>query len=149
MAYINVRPFLDLVEPEVRPFRLGASLFGALGALALMLAGVGLYAVVSFGVARRTREIGVRSALGARAADLVRLVLGEGVRVTLVGVVVGVVLALALGRLVEAMLFEASARDPVVFAIAAATVLAVAALASMIPAWRATRVDPMAALRDD
>jgi ABC-type antimicrobial peptide transport system permease subunit len=147
--YIDVRPFLDLAEPEVRPFRLGASLFSALGALALLLAGVGLYAVISFGVARRTREIGVRAALGARAGDLVRLVLGEGVRVTIVGVVVGILLALALGRLVEALLFGASPRDPVVFATAAVALVTVATLASVIPAWRATRVDPMTALRDN
>jgi predicted permease len=147
--YIDVRPFLDLAEPEVRPFRLGASLFSALGTLALLLAGVGLYAVISFGVARRTREIGVRAALGARAGDLVRLVLGEGVRVTIVGVVVGILLALALGRLVEALLFGASPRDPVVFATAAVALVTVATLASVIPAWRATRVDPMTALRDD
>ena len=149
IEYVDVRPFTDLVEPEFRPFRVGATLFGALGVLALGLAGVGLYAVISFGVARRTREIGIRAALGARAGDLVGLVLGEGVRVTLVGVALGVVLALALGRVVESLLFGASARDPVVYAVATATLLLVAALASVIPGWRAASIDPVTALRED
>jgi ABC-type antimicrobial peptide transport system permease subunit len=124
-------------------------LFGALGILALSLAGVGLYAVISFGVARRTREIGIRAALGAHGGDLVGLVLGEGVRVTLVGVALGVVLALALGRVVESLLFGASARDPVVYVAAMATLFIVAALASIVPRWRAARVDPVTTLRDE
>ena len=146
---LDVKPFLDLLDPEIRPFRLGATMFGVFGGLALLLAGVGLYAVISFGVTRRTREIGIRAALGARAGDVVGLVLGEGVRVTFVGVAIGVALALALGRAVEALLFGASARDPVVFAVASASLLLVAAVASAMPAWRAARVDPMMALRDD
>jgi predicted permease len=149
IEYVDVRPFTDLVEPELRPFRVGASLFGALGILALSLAGVGLYAVISFGVARRTREIGIRAALGAHGGDLVGLVLGEGVRVTLVGVALGVVLALALGRVVESLLFGASARDPVVYVAAMATLIIVAALASIVPGWRAARVDPVTTLRDE
>ena len=149
IEYVDVRPFTDLVEPELRPFRVGASLFGALGVLALGLAGVGLYAVISFGVARRAREIGIRAALGARAGDLVGLVLGEGVRVTLVGIGLGVLLALALGRVVESLLFGASARDPLVFGVATTTLLVVAALASVIPGWRAASVDPVTALRED
>ena len=149
IEYVDVRPFTDLVEPELRPFRVGASLFGALGLLALGLAGVGLYAVISFGVTRRTREIGIRAALGARAGDLVGLVLGEGVRVTMAGVALGVLLALALGRVVESLLFGASAHDALVYAVATATLLVGAALASVIPGWRAARVDPVTALRED
>jgi predicted permease len=149
IEYVDVRPFTDIVEPELRPFRVGASLFGALGVLALGLAGVGLYAVISFGVARRAREIGIRAALGARAGDLVGLVLGEGMRVTLVGVALGVLLALALGRVVESLLFGASVRDPVVYVLASATLLAVTALASVVPSWRAARVNPVTALRDE
>jgi len=149
MESITVRPIADLLAPEVRPFRLGASMFGALGGLALLLAGVGLYAVISFGVARRARELGIRAALGARTNDVVALVLGEGVRLTAVGVAVGLILALALGRLVEAMLFGASSRDATVFGFAALTLMVVAALASAGPAWRAARVDPMTTLRDE
>ena len=124
-------------------------MFGALGGLALLLAGVGLYAVISFGVARRTREIGIRAVLGARIDDVVRLILGQGVKVTVVGVATGVALAFALGRVVESLLFGASPRDPLVFGVAAVTLLVVAAVASVVPAWRAARVDPMIALRDD
>jgi predicted permease len=149
MEGIDVRPFLDLVAPEIRPFRLGATMFGIFGALALLLAGVGLYAVISFGVARRTRELGIRAALGARAADVVGLVFGEGVRVTMIGIAIGIVLALALGRAVEALLFGTSPRDPIVMAVVAITLLVVAAVASAIPAWRAARVDPLVALRED
>ena len=146
---LDVKPFLDLLDPEIRPFRLGAMMFGVFGGLALLLAGVGLYAVISFGVARRTREIGIRSALGARPGDVVRLVLGEGVRVTLVGVAIGAALALALGRVVEALLFDASPRDPIVLAVASASLLLVAAVASAVPAWRAAHVNPTTALRED
>ena len=117
--------------------------------LSLVLAGVGLYAVISFGVTRRTRELGIRAALGARAGDVVGLVLGEGVRVTIVGVAIGAVLALALGRVVESLLFGASTRDPVVFGVASASLVLAAVVASVVPAWRAARVDPITALRDD
>ncbi|HUQ82627.1 MAG TPA: ABC transporter permease [Gemmatimonadaceae bacterium] len=146
---IRVTPFLDLLDPEIRPFRLGATMFGVLGGLALALAGVGLYAVISFGVTSRTRELGIRGALGARAGDVVGLVLGEGMRVTAIGVAIGLVAALALGRLVEALLFGASPRDPVVFGLVAGTLLVVAIVASAVPAWRASRVSPMVALRDE
>jgi ABC-type antimicrobial peptide transport system permease subunit len=137
----------DLLEPEMRPFRLGATMFGVFGLLALLLAGVGLYAVISFDVARRTRELGIRTALGARRGDVVRLVLGQGLRVTAAGVAIGAVLALALGRIIESLLFGISPRDPYVFATVSVTLLAVAAAASLMPAWRAARVDPVAAMR--
>ena len=146
---LDVKPFLDLLDPEIRPYRLGATMFGVFGVLALALAGVGLYAVISFGVTRRTRELGIRAALGARAGDVVGLVLGEGVRVTMVGVAIGALLALALGRLVESLLFGASTRDPVVFGVASGALVLAAAVASVVPAWRAARVDPITALRDD
>jgi predicted permease len=146
---LEVTPFLDLLDPEIRPFRLGPTLFGVLGVLALVIAGVGLYAVISFGVARRTRELGIRAALGAGTSEVVGLVVGEGVRVTVLGVAIGLAAAAALGKLVEALLFGASPRDPVVFATAAGTLLVVAIAASLFPAWRASRVDPMVALRDD
>jgi ABC-type antimicrobial peptide transport system permease subunit len=146
---LEVQPFLDVLDPEIRPFRLGATMFGVFGVLALVLAGIGLYAVISFGVTLRTRELGVRAALGARLGDVVRLVLTDGLRVTALGVVVGLLLSLALGRVVEALLFGASPRDPFVFAIVAATLLTVAVAASLVPAYQAARVDPLVALRDD
>jgi predicted permease len=146
---LSVRPMTELVDPELRPFRLGATMFGTFGILALALAGIGLYAVISFGVARRTRELGIRAALGAQRSDVARLVLGEGVRVTTVGVLLGIALALALGRVVESLLFDASPRDPVVLGVVATTLLLVAVAASLIPAWRAGRVDPVIALREE
>jgi predicted permease len=149
MEALNVRPIIELAEPEMRPFRLGATMFGVFGLIALLLAGVGLYAVIAFDVARRTRELGIRTALGARSGDVVGLVLGQGLRITAVGVAVGVLLALALGRIVEALLFHVTARDPAVFALVSVTLLVVAAAASIGPAWRAARVDPVLALRDE
>jgi predicted permease len=146
---LDVRPMSALLEPELRPFRLGATMFGVFGLLALLLAGVGLYAVISFDVARRTRELGIRAALGARGADVVRLVLGQGLRVTAVGVTLGLLLALALGRMVEALLFDATPRDPFVFGVVSITLLTAAASASLVPAWRAAQVDPVVALRDE
>jgi predicted permease len=146
---LDVRPMADLLDPEIRSFRLGAMMFGVFGILALLLAGVGLYAVIAFAVTRRTRELGIRTALGARATDVARLVLGEGIRVTLAGVALGLALSLALGRVVEALLFGASPRDPLVFAVVSFTLVAVAALASLLPAWRAARVDPVVALREE
>ena len=149
MEALEVRPMSELLDPELRPFRLGATMFGAFGLLALLLAGVGLYAVISFDVTRRTRELGIRSALGARTEDVVRLVLGQGLRVTAAGVSIGILLALGLGRVVEALLFGASPRDPYVFGAVAVTLMTVAALASLVPAWRAARVDPVVALREE
>ena len=146
---LDVRAMAELLEPELRPFRLGATMFGAFGLLALLLAGVGLYAVISFDVARRTRELGIRSALGAQMADVVRLVLGQGLRVSAIGVAIGIVLALALGRVVEALLFDATPRDPVVFGVVTITLMVVAASASLVPAWRAARIDPVIALREE
>jgi len=131
------------------PFRLAAAVSAALGLLALTLAGVGLYGVVSYGVARRTREMGVRMALGANARDVVRLVVGEGMRVVIVGMVVGIALAFGATRLLSSVLFGISASDPFTFVMTPAVLAAVALLASYIPARRATRVDPVRALRSD
>jgi ABC-type antimicrobial peptide transport system permease subunit len=124
-------------------------MFLAFGGLALIIAAIGLYAVIAFAVAQRTQELGVRLALGARSGDLLRLVIGEGVRVTIGGVVIGTTIALIAGRGLGALLFRVSPRDPFVYAIVAGTLIVVGILASAIPAWRATRVDPNVALRTD
>jgi ABC-type antimicrobial peptide transport system permease subunit len=131
------------------PFRLAAAVSAALGLLALTLAGVGLYGVVSYGVARRTREMGLRMALGANARDVVRLVVGEGMRVVIVGMVVGIVLAFGATRLLSSVLFGISANDPFTFTMTPAVLAAVALAAHFLPARRATRVDPVKALRSD
>jgi ABC-type antimicrobial peptide transport system permease subunit len=122
-------------------------MFAVFGALALVLAAIGLYSVIAYTVARRRQEIGVRIALGARMRDVVRLVVGEGVRFAVVGIVVGSVVALLASKSVGPLLFSVSPRDPAIYALVAAVLLVAALLASAIPALRASRVDPNVALR--
>jgi ABC-type antimicrobial peptide transport system permease subunit len=122
---------------------------GAFGALSLVLACLGVYGVLSFAVARRGQEMAVRAALGAGRGRLLRLVLGSAARVVLAGTAAGVAGALLLTRLVRAMLYQVSPRDPLVLTTAAVGVMAVAALAALIPARRATRIEPMRALKGD
>ncbi|GJG85966.1 hypothetical protein tb265_11470 [Gemmatimonadetes bacterium T265] len=146
-AYVTVQPLRDVVDDQERAWRLGATLFTGFGALALVVAAVGLAGVVGYDVARRRHELGVRAALGARAGDLVRVVLRQGVRFTAAGVVVGSVLALAASRWLAPLLFQQSATDPRVYGGVAAAMLLVALGASAAPAARAARADPNAALR--
>ncbi len=148
-AALRTLPLQEIVDPKMQAWTTGATMFFAFGALALALAGVGLYAVMAFAVAQRNREIGVRIALGAESRDVVRLVVGEGVRVTVAGVIVGVALATAGAGRIGALLFHESAYDPTVYLTAVGTLLAVGILASAIPAARAARVDPNVALRDE
>ncbi len=148
-AVLRTLPLQQIIDPEMRAWTSGATMFLAFGTLALALAGVGLYAVMAFAVAQRTREIGVRIALGAESGDVLRLVVGEGVRVTIAGVVVGVVLATAGAGRIGGLLFHESPRDPAVYLAVAGTLLVVGFLASAIPAGRAARVDPNVALRDE
>ena len=124
-------------------------MFSIFGALALLLAAVGLYGVIAYDVAQRMREMGVRVALGAQAADIRRLVLWQGIRVTALGVALGVIVAFVTVRYVEKLLFDTPAHDPVAFGASVGAILAVAVLASLIPARRATRVDPVVALRSE
>jgi predicted permease len=148
-GYPSVTPMTANLEPAYRPWRLGALLFTGFGLLALVVAMIGIYSTISYDVRQRTHEIGVRVALGARPADLLRQVIGEGLRIVLVGTLAGVALTLAAGRLVSAMLYGIGAADPVVLTSVAVLLIAVAALAAALPAWRATRVDPVIALRDE
>ncbi|MDQ3697393.1 MAG: ADOP family duplicated permease [Gemmatimonadota bacterium] len=148
-AEATVTPMTEHLEPEYRPWRLGATLFTAFGLLALLVAIVGIYSTVSYGVSQRTHEFGVRVALGARVGDVLRQVIGEGMRTVAVGVGLGIALALAGGRLIASLLYGIEPSDPAVMVVAAATLLAVAALAALVPAWRAARVDPVTALRAD
>ncbi len=149
LPYANVRAMRSALDGELQPWRLGATMFSAFGAIALVLSALGLYGVVTHTVTQRTHEMGVRLALGARRGDIVRLVLGTGFRVAVAGIALGTVAALAAGRLVEPMLFHVSPRDPFVFVSVAATLVLVAALASLAPARRASRADPLSSLRTD
>jgi putative ABC transport system permease protein len=148
-GYPNVRLLSDIIEPQYRPWRVGAMLFSGFGALALVVAIVGIFSTVSYGVSQRTHEFGVRIALGARVADVLRLVLGDGMRTVFVGVVVGIALAIAAGRLIGALLYGITPSDPMVLLTVSLVLLLVAAAATLLPAWRAARVDPIKALRAD
>jgi len=131
----------------MRSWRLGAALFVAFGGLALVVALVGLYGVVSYQVTQRMHELGVRIALGARSRDVVRLVVWQGTRVAISAVAIGLLLALVAARWVQPLLFRQSATDPVTYSIVAAAMLLAATTASAIPAMRAGRADPSTALR--
>jgi putative ABC transport system permease protein len=124
-------------------------LFGVFAGIALVISMVGIYGVISYAVSQRTQEIGVRMALGAQASDVLRMVVWRGMRLTLIGVALGVAAALALTRIMKNLLFEVSATDPATFALIALLLIGVAFIASYIPARRATKVDPLIALRSE
>jgi ABC-type antimicrobial peptide transport system permease subunit len=149
IVFTEDRPATEVVATTVAPTRIGAGLLGAFGALALLLAAVGLYGVVAYSVTMRTREMGVRMALGAKPGDVLRLVLGQAGRLSLVGIVGGAVLAAVVGRVLDSLLYGVSALDPAAYAVAAAVLLAVVGLASLGPALTAARVDPLRALRSE
>jgi putative ABC transport system permease protein len=128
-------------------FRAGARVCAIFGGIALLLAVIGVYGVKSYVVARRTREFGIRIAAGADTRALLWQVLGEGSRVTSVGIAIGLVLAVGAGHLLQGILYGVSAIEPIVLAIAPLVLLAASLLASLVPALRATRVDPTIALR--
>ena len=137
----------DLVEEQVGQRRLLVVLLGSFAGVALLLAVIGIYGVIAYSVAQRTREMGIRRALGAQQGEILRLVMLEGFRLALAGVAVGIAGAYGLTRLMTAVLFRVSATDPQTFVGVAVLFLLVALAASYVPARRATRIDPMVALR--
>ena len=139
----------DLVDTSLSQRRFSMLLLAAFAVLALLLAAVGIYSVLAFAVRRRVREIGIRVALGAEVKDILRLVITEGMKPALIGLLLGVAGALALGRVLASFIYGIAAYDPLTFAAVATLLAAVALLASIIPAYRAARIEPTRALRED
>jgi len=137
----------EVANVTLTPTRLGASLLSVFGLLALLLAAVGLYGVIAYSVSRRTREVGLRVAMGARGSDVLGMVLGQGMRLAAVGIGLGALLSLALGRVLSSLLYGVSAHDPLAYGAAVLVLALVAGAANLVPAWRAARVSPMRALR--
>lgn len=148
-GYVTARPLRELIAPQHRSWEFGATMFAAFGALALVLAAIGLYSVIAFGVEQRRQELGIRLALGARPADVVRMVVGQGLGFALAGVSIGAGIALFAGRWLEPLLFSQSPYDVRVFGAVALLMLLVAVIATMRPTWRAAHVDPTTTLRMD
>lgn len=142
----NVRTLEAVTADSVAPRRLSVVLLGAFAGVALLLAGVGIYGVISYLVVQRTHEIGVRMALGAQRWDVLRLVVGHALKLIGIGTVIGLALAFISTRTLSALLYSVSAFDATTFVFVTITLAAVALLASYIPALRATRADPMIAL---
>jgi putative ABC transport system permease protein len=143
----QIRTIDSYISATLAEPRFNSLLLGVFAGVALLLTAIGLYGVVAYSVSQRTQEIGVRMALGARGGDVFRLVVGQGVKLALLGVGLGLGAALALARLVEKLLYGVSATDPLTFAGVALLLMGVASLACWIPARRATKVDPLIALK--
>lgn len=149
MPYVDVRSYEDLVEPDLRSWRLGAMMFSTFGALAVVIAAVGLYGVLTYSVSQRTREIGVRIALGACRNDVIRQITREGVRIVATGIGLGIACAVGAAHFIAPMLYRTSPTDPEIVGGVTVALLVVAILASAAPAWRAARVNPNVALREE
>jgi predicted permease len=147
IAFTDDGTAAEIAELTLAPTRIGAAILGAFGFLALLLAGVGLYGLIAYSVSRRTREVGVRMALGARPGDVLALVLRQGLKLALAGTAVGALVAAGLARVLESLLYGVSVVDSLSYAAAVLVLLAVAALANALPAYRASRIEPMRALR--
>ena len=149
LAFVRLETLTESIDHQLLPWRLGASMFTAFGVLALVIAAVGLYSMLAYMVTLRAHEMGVRMALGAGVGDVLRLVVGDGMRVTALGIALGVAGALLLAPRLETLLYGVSARDPLVVGGVVVALLAVALVASLAPALSAARADPSAALRND
>ncbi|MBO0798319.1 MAG: FtsX-like permease family protein, partial [Blastocatellia bacterium] len=145
----EIKTLKEMVSLQFWPARTLAGLLAALGSVGLLLASVGVYGVMSYAVAQRTREIGVRMALGAQSRDVLRLIIGQCLGLALAGTAIGLALSAATTRYLSSLLYDVSATDPLTFASVALLLIGVALLACYLPARRATRVDPLAALRRD
>jgi predicted permease len=148
-SYVTVRPLDEIVRNAQKSWRLGATMFVAFAVLALVVAAVGLNGVFAYNVATRMHELGVRVALGARRGDVIGLVVAQSARLAAAGVALGLLVAVSTSRWMQPLLFHHAAKDPVVYAAVSVTMLAIALGASALPAYRAARADPLAALRAD
>ncbi|MFB3110454.1 MAG: FtsX-like permease family protein, partial [Gemmatimonadales bacterium] len=149
LVVYHPHPMTTVMGRQVARDRFALTLMGIFSLVALTLAAIGIYGVLSYSVNQRTQEIGIRMALGARTAQVRRIVVGQGLVLAAIGVAVGMGGAFAATRLLDSMVFGVSVRDPLIFAVVPLTLGLVAALAGYLPARRATRVDPMQALRNE
>jgi ABC-type antimicrobial peptide transport system permease subunit len=148
-SFLDVHTYDRRVANRIWQRRLAGALFGGFAVLALVLAAVGLYGVLSYVVSQQTRDIGVRIALGASSGDVTRMVLGRGLRLAAGGIAIGVAVGLALARTIASVLYGVSPSDPITFSLIPLLLLAITAAACYIPARRAMRVDPIVALRSE
>ena len=146
---LNIKTMQDTVDESLLQQRFTMLLLVGFAALAVLLAAVGIYSVLAYMVRRRVREIGIRMALGAQIGDVLRMIVAEGMKPTLLGVAIGLAGALALGRVMASVIYGVSARDWMTFTSVAVLMTGIGLLASVLPAYRATRVDPMKTLRDE
>lgn len=147
MPLTNVNTYRTIIRTSLWAPRFGTNLLAVFGMLALVLAAIGLYGVMSYGVSQRTREIGIRMALGASESDVRGMVVRQGLLLALGGVIIGLAASFALARFVTSLLFGVAGADPVTFAVVAVVLMVVATVATYLPAWKASRVDPVDALR--
>ena len=143
----NISTMEQLVDRSVGQRKLSMILLGVFSGIALLLASIGIYGVMSYAVAQRTNEIGIRLALGAQTRDVLSLIIGQGLRLVLVGLAIGLLGAFALMRVISGLLFGVTAKDPMTFIVVSVVLAVIALLACYVPARRATRVDPLEALR--
>jgi putative ABC transport system permease protein len=147
LPVFGVQKLEDVVSESMANRRFAVQMIGLFGLVALLLAGIGIYGVMSYAVTQRTHEIGIRLALGAQGQDVLKMVVRQGLTLAVIGVGIGLVTAFALSRLISGLLYGVSATDPLTFLIIAALLTGVALLACYIPARRATKVNPLIALR--
>ena len=143
----NIKSLDDVMATSLSPRRFSTLLLGIFAGIALVIAAVGIYGVISYSVNQSTREIGIRMALGAQRGDVLRLIIGKGMLLAVIGVAVGLIASLFLTKLLDSMLFGVNPRDLVTFASVSLVLSLIAFVACLIPSRRATRVDPMTALR--
>jgi putative ABC transport system permease protein len=142
-----VKPMTEYLRDSLARRRFSMVLLSTFSGVALVLAAIGIYGVISYGVIQRTHEMGIRMALGAQRSDVLKLVLRQAMIVVFAGVGIGLVASWALTRLLKSLLFNVSVTDPLTFAAIGVLIILMALLACLIPAWRATKVDPLVALR--